>query len=1159
MSESGQKKTVAAAGPPASPRPPVVEKKPKRKRWIFAGLVLLLLAGIWLAPAFVARTSLLDRLLCQAIGIDGSISRGPTSLGWFSGVGVEQLEIRDPSGELLASIASIQGDTSLLGLALRQSSVGRFEVDGAVVNLVLRDKGSNFEDVFAPLLSRPHGNVAAELEVKGARVTIDDLPTQSRYQLQDLNVSLNTRDAADQLKLQASGKLATTAAPAGFELSLAGSTGTPNQAPFGSGQVSCDLNGLPLDLVSPAVRRVLPGAKLTGALTAKFTGAWGGEQPAHLEGDARVDDFSLAAAALGADRLALSKIHFPCKLSQSGDTVRLEKLTVDCDLARVDVSGSVQVGQFDMAHLLASLASEELTIEGHVDLARLASLLPQTLHVRPGTQITEGEARLVVSGRGKGDEVAWQGRLDTTRIAAQSERGPIAWEQPITIDLAGRQTKTGPIVDRANCTSSFLEVKAAGTPEQLEGSLRFDLGRLTAELRQFLDLTFNLAGTGTGNLHWRRSTDGQLAAAVEFQAQQFQFITAGRRPWSEPAIAAQLKGAGQYASGSPTRLDSFSAGLQTAGDRLDVSLLQPVSEPGTSGWPLQLTWQGELADWLPRIESFADLTGWDVSGKAALGAKLAWSASGIRIEQSKLTAERLHAWGPALYLDEPAVSLEGAGSWQSSESRCEVPSAVCQAGETTLRISNASLTLPKQGAPLASGSCSYKTDAGQLARWLQSPKSAAWRASGQGSGELQLTEQDGITSIRFDGAFANLQIAEAAAPAAGGAAAAAVGWSEPKLDMQARLSYRRASDLLKIDQLSLASAALKCAVQGQIAAASVTADADLQGKLDYDLEKLGPLWRPYLGPGAKLAGQESRAFALRGPLAARPGSSRWQQLAGEADLAWEGAEVYALPIGKGQLAGKLAGGIVDFIPLDVQVSEGRFKLAPQIRLSPEPAELRLAKGPMVEQVRITPEICAKALKFIAPILAEVTRTEGRFSVDLAGGIVPLAAPAKADISGQLLIHSVAVKPGPIADEFLGLGRQIENLVLRREPSPNDGALLTIENQNVDFRMVEGRVYHQGLKFMAGIVPVTTRGSVGLDESLALVAEVTLGSWIPDGSPFAGLKGQTLEVHVGGTLRRPLTDGKALERLGAQLIGKAVPGLLLDRLNKRLDKLLPTGK
>jgi len=155
---------------------------------------------------------------------------------------------------------------------------------------------------------------------------------------------------------------------------------------------------------------------------------------------------------------------------------------------------------------------------------------------------------------------------------------------------------------------------------------------------------------------------------------------------------------------------------------------------------------------------------------------------------------------------------------------------------------------------------------------------------------------------------------------------------------------------------------------------------------------------------------------------------------------------------------------------------------------------------------------------------------------------------------------VRVVPGPATEQWVGLARQIESLVKRRDPASLANrppvTLLSIRDQQVNFRVVDGRVHHENIEFQVGDVVMRTQGSVGLDETLAITLQIPVqDSWIVKEPLLANLKGQSLQVPVGGTLKRPQIDQRAVANLSAQLFQNAAGQAVGNEINKALDKFL----
>jgi hypothetical protein len=346
------------------------------------------------------------------------------------------------------------------------------------------------------------------------------------------------------------------------------------------------------------------------------------------------------------------------------------------------------------------------------------------------------------------------------------------------------------------------------------------------------------------------------------------------------------------------------------------------------------------------------------------------------------------------------------------------------------------------------------------------------------------------------------------------------------------------------------------------------------------------LLRPYIGEGIQLNGREQARFAVAGKLkdaggpqaqltsiatepyragAATnlPSGSHWsRRIRAQLELPWGGANVYGLPVGAGKLAATLGDGAIQVAPLSLTVGEGQLNLAPNVRFDPEPAQLTMPAGPVITNVRISPEVSDAMLKFVAPVLAGATQSEGKFSLAIDGLRMPLADSKKTDSAGKLNVHSVRVVPGPTTQPLFGLAQQIEALVKRRDPtaSRQPASLLAIRDQQVDFRVVDGRVYHQNIEFQVGDVVMRSQGSVGLDETISLTFQIPVqDAWIAKEPLLASLKGQSLSVPMTGTLRRPQLDQRAVANLSAQLIQNAAGQAVGNEINKALDKFLKPNK
>jgi hypothetical protein len=94
-----------------------------------------------------------------------------------------------------------------------------------------------------------------------------------------------------------------------------------------------------------------------------------------------------------------------------------------------------------------------------------------------------------------------------------------------------------------------------------------------------------------------------------------------------------------------------------------------------------------------------------------------------------------------------------------------------------------------------------------------------------------------------------------------------------------------------------------------------------------------------------------------------------------------------------------------------------------------------------------------------------------------------------------------------------------------------------------------------MEFQIGDVTIRSQGSVGFDETISLTLNVPIpDAWIGNQPLLAGLKGQTLQVPITGTLTRPQMDQRAIAGLSQQLLQGAAQQAIGGELNKALDRL-----
>jgi len=200
---------------------------------------------------------------------------------------------------------------------------------------------------------------------------------------------------------------------------------------------------------------------------------------------------------------------------------------------------------------------------------------------------------------------------------------------------------------------------------------------------------------------------------------------------------------------------------------------------------------------------------------------------------------------------------------------------------------------------------------------------------------------------------------------------------------------------------------------------------------------------------------------------------------------------------------------------------------------------------LLREAKLEANVAQGVLAYIAPVLADATRTSGRFSLRLDGATFPVGAPEEARLAGALVMHEVDMGPGPLVAGMLGA------IPGRLQPPRS---IRVADDSEVRFRLADRRVWHEGLEFGLPLatpgqrLDIRSSGSVGLDDkTLDLKFELPLPTDLPADRPLlAALAGKSISIGVGGVLGKPEVNFDGSIRAA---VGDTVADLV-DRLRER---------
>lgn len=1184
-------------------------------------LLVAVLAVVMFAPSIVLHTPLRERVLTTAVPPDvGRVTVTSLTAGWLTPVTAKGVTLYDTKGNRLADVERLSIDRTVIGLLSSPRNLGTIRLEKPTIYVLVRPEGSNLEDALAKAIDDESsdeqlpgsaGGPDYKLEVVDGRLLSRSAVTGETWSADSLSITVR-HPARGPLRIEAAGMVRPAPGDgAGTWAPDQGATAGRFELRWGGDQ-SGKLDGvrfvcqhLPLAAIEPWLQRGDSKLRVAGVLTGEVSASYPVGEYDSLSGDTTgriaLKNFAITGTPLAGEQLAVNDTNLAWKCAATGGRVSIENMSLASDLAMFDLRGAID--ERAVRGVLAGTSPPQalvthgdLEAEGRLNLARLAQRLPGLLKVREGTTITSGQVRFNARSipQSAGHQVTVS--LTTTPLAAATRGRAIEWDAPLDINLVAKHTAGGWRFDRLACQSQFLSVTGAGDARHMELAGQVDLDELTTRLDQFVDLTdWQLAGRGEVTAECRRDQTGQFTASADGTLSDFVVAYRGDQMVTEPKLEWTAEADGSSPQGGiwPNRLSRGKLALTATGDELSIELMQPTvveNNWSATDWPLSVATVGGLDGWSRRLRPWVNLSEWQMGGQLQLSARGRAKISPliVNIATSAVTISGLRATTSKWQVDEPRVEWSGDISWDSDTSTLVSRSGQLVSSSVTASFRDWFWTADPKQTSRVGGLAAVRLGLGRLARAQRQPTAEPQRLTpiGEMSGQVKLAAQSGqvVATVDISGKNIRLQAPQPALP--GAQPKMQTIWQEPSLRLLGTVSYLPKADSLKFYGLQAQSSTLALAASGSVDQLHSHRLVDVAGTVDYDLASLTQILAQYVGDGLTLTGREQARFEVKGALetiasipnvaavshdpaaGVEPPTVRTAPVSNTTSPSWyalvlapwQSASLYGLPIGPGRIAAELKAGQVSIEPLDFEVGGGRFTASPSINISPTQSDLTLPAGPLLTNVRITPAVSERMLKYIAPILSGATQTEGVFSVSLNGATIPLGNPRASDVAGQLAVDSIRVVPGPELAGLLDLVRDIEALVKARELLSGGQrapvTLLSMSDRTIDFRLVDGRVYHQGLEFQVENWVVRSRGSVGLDESLSLMLEVL----VPQqglGRRFQTLGITRLEIPVTGTLRNWHFDTRAVfDSLKQQAVGQF---LNEETIGNALDKLFGTGR
>jgi hypothetical protein len=1160
----------------------------------------IVLAGLlWFAPTIAVNSSLKSTIVTRATeGFEGKVSAGFISAGWFSSIVVNDLVVQDKQGEPILLASTVRTEKTLLSLIIDPNNIGVVRIDRPKLHLVLKENTSNLEDAISPLLTRPasdSGPVDITIQLVDGTVTALDESTNKKWNTEGINVTLAYHSGESKIVAHFEANVMGNDAQSGSlvaDVVWQQSTDNSNASP-GSGNLTAEVRRFDLSVVESLLRRAAPGTSLAGTLGGDVRIEWGANGETANSDGIKIEQLQLVAPQwLGLDRVALQSINLQGRISRQDDTWQVADLVVASDVMNLSANGQGATQALPLEELSTVLTDVwqkgTYQVVGFVDVARLAQMLPNTMRIRESVQLTSGRISGSLTARQSNEGSQWQAQVTASDLAGTHDGLPIRFDEPIELSFTARQAGGETIVDQLDCQASFFRLTASGTRQQGRLAAEGDLTQFFKEVSRFVEVgDLGLAGRLKTDIQWQQVAPGQDALQATAEATNFELTYGTQPPWREDSMQIELVVTGTRDEAGIRGLQQASLRVESAGDVLLAELVRPVDALSTeTRLPLRARLQGELRSWRSRVRPWLPVVNISLDGIVDATIQGTGSSHLVDIEIADIRIAQFNLVGAGLNVHEPEVQLKTQAKFNLDEMEFVATSATYTSSSLSFQAEDVRIkTSPTQIE--ISGNAGFRADLARVTTWFFDPgNTPTQQLAGEVVGQIRMTHQAGLTTADVEANvsdFAYSTLVESNGLTAdenlGAAPLDAANWrplwNEPVLKVAGLIGYMHSEQIVRLDKLEIAGDAVSLGARGKLTDPFGRCYLDVEGRIGYDLERVTQKLRPQLGEFIKLTGRDAKPFKIRGPLLAatetlvstgnratssvpRAARSILTELMAQGSFAWTSAEIQGITFGPGQIETEMADGIATARTFQVPLAEGLLRLTPRLVMNRSPMVLQLAHGSGAENVRISKDMCQSWLKYVAPLVADATAAEGTFTVTLEGGAsVPLDATQSPDIKGKLIVHKAQIGPGPLARELLLVASQIRALI-ERQPvgasGPESAIWLDLPNQEIVFQLIDNRVHHQGLEMRLKDVVIRTRGSVGIDQSLSMVAEVPIrDEWLTSSRYMASLKGQSLRIPIQGTLSKPRLDRSALERMTQQTLTNAASRLIEEEVNRTFSR------
>ena len=423
------------------------KRRKSGKGWLY--LLLLVAVVIFFAPTIIAKTDLRNKLITWAApDFPGQISIRDASAGWFTPLELRDVTVSDSQGQLIAQVPLISSTKQLSQIATNYQDLGTFQLHQPQVSIIVTAESSNLEELLAPFTSDTADEVATNskskpiafgLTITEGKALITDAVTQQTCTVDNLELQMKMPNAAPEpLTVNLSADAEYQARRGNLSTNIAWQQPAQISATdLGDGHLQLISQGFPLAALQPLWRRAKLDLDLHGQLVSNMDCRWSRTNKGpelQAAGTVGINGPQIRMpSALGNDQIALQKANATIDAQIVDNMVNLRGVQIQSDLANLEISGTAMLNELMAGQSVTNLltnwqSSHAYQVKGNIDVAATAAQLPETLNLKQGMTITQGQASLDLNSRIELGQRVITGSVQTDRIAAVSNGRTVTWD-----------------------------------------------------------------------------------------------------------------------------------------------------------------------------------------------------------------------------------------------------------------------------------------------------------------------------------------------------------------------------------------------------------------------------------------------------------------------------------------------------------------------------------------------------------------------------------------------------------------------------------------------------------------------------------------------------------------------------------------------------------